>query len=140
MNSKESNNRHGLFVLGLVTLLLGGAVVASHFDNFTCWSSGFLACVIGLWIMRISKKHGISEVRQTYGDSVNSTRLQRPGVLAWVLGGISIFALGLSFFLLWLDAQEGGHWTWPLYAILVSTLACAVTWGYLFSRMGWFID
>lgn len=140
MNFKMSKNRRSLFALGLVALLSGGAVTASHFDNFTYWSLGFLVCVVGLWLMRISKSLGLSGSRQAYGAGANPSESQTPGVVAWMLGGVSGFALGLSFFLLWLDAQEGGHWTWPLYAILISTLACAVTWGYIFAKMGWFID
>jgi hypothetical protein len=140
MNFKWFNNQRGLFVLGLVTLLSGGVVAASRFDNFKYWSLGFLACVVGLWLMRISKSQGLSGGRQIYQESANPAKLERPRVLVWMLGGASVFALVLSFFLLRLDAQEGGHWTWPLYAVLISTLASAVTWGYIFAKMGWFID
>jgi len=132
MNAEKNRRHRILFATGTALALLGGAVAAIKYSNFTYWSFSFMVSMAGLWMMRAYGVH--SPTRQSTNVE------QRPGRLAWLLGVLSILAAGASFFFLWVDAQAGGHWTWPLDAIWISTLACAVTWGYIFAKMGWFIN
>lgn len=140
MISNRFNRRNGLFALGLVVLLSGGVVVALRFNNFMFWSLGFLVCLVGVSVMRISRAdiHG----RRAMYSSFNADALvsEHPRRLAWVVGVLSTLALAGSFIALYIDATFGSHWEWPLYAIGVSVFACAVSWGYLAAKNGWFVS
>jgi len=58
-----------------------------------------------------------------------------PGRLAWVISVALVPLLAVSFLLLQSDALHGGHAAWPVDVFAAVAVACAVTWGYLVSKL-----
>ncbi|MGH8191881.1 MAG: hypothetical protein ACREP2_10590 [Rhodanobacteraceae bacterium] len=137
----SSSLRRGLFVLGLLMLFAGGIVAAVGFNSYPYWWLGVLACVVGVWLMRISKSRNLIESRSAGGAGANSyTPLQQhPSRLAWILGAVSAGAVVASFVALYMDAVDGYRWMWPLYAFVACAIAATLVWSYLFAKMGWFV-
>lgn len=133
------NKRHGLFVLGLIVLLAGGLLAAVGFNEWMYWSIGFVMCVVGVWLMRVSKGHDLNELHGADSETTYATVKPQPGRVAWALGATSALAIGTSLAALYMDALDGYRWTWPVYAFVGCALFGTVVWSYLFAKMGWFV-
>lgn len=126
-------------LLGIIVALAGCVIVALGF-NSTLWETlGLIICMIGVFCVNSCRAKGLEKERIDRPHGQCAGFAQRPGALAWWLGAASVLALIGSFVALYVDAAFGSHWTWPLYAVVASALACAVSWGYLAAKMGWFI-
>lgn len=126
-------------LLGMLVVVVGCAIVALGF-NSTLWETfGLVICMAGVFFVNRFRAKGSNKEQVDHPRDQFTGFVQRPGALAWWLGVASVLALIGSFVGLYVDAAFGSHWTWPLYAIVASALACAVSWGYLAAKMGWFI-
>lgn len=111
------------------------------------WSKGFawelsamFACVFGVSVVRRFR-------RQCFDPSGNQQRehtiyvhsSEKPGRLAWAVGVASTVALIGSCFALYVDAAYKLNVSWPIYAVAAAGIACAISWGYLASKMNWFM-
>jgi hypothetical protein len=126
-------------LLGLVVALAGCVIVAVGFNNTTWETSGLVVCMIGAFTARACRVKSSDKLRVDHQRGLYAGKAQRSGRLAWVVGIASTAALVGSFVALYADAAFGSHWEWPLYAIGVSALICALSWGYLAAKMGWFV-
>lgn|SRR6185437_1974687 len=126
-------------LLGLVVALAGCVIVAVGFNSTTWETSGLVVCMIGAFTARACRVKSPDKLRVDHQRGLYAGKAPRPGRLAWLVGIASTVALVGSFVALYVDAAFGSHWEWPLYAIGVSALICALSWGYLAAKMGWFI-
>jgi hypothetical protein len=58
-----------------------------------------------------------------------------PGRLLWIISLALVPLLAAAFFLLHIDAVNGGHEAWPADVFGGVGLACAVVWGYLVAKL-----
>lgn len=136
MTQRNPKGRYGLFVLAVIMGLSGIVVGGIWFNNFMVSSLGLLMCVIGAYLIKVSKVRGLMDVmglRNTSSQSLDARAPKRPGRLAWGVGVASAAALGISYFYFRRDALDGHNQTWTVYAFAASALICAVVWPYLVS-------
>lgn len=133
------NKRHGLFVLGLIVLLAGGLLAAVGFNEWMYWSIGFVMCVVGVGLMRVSKVQDLTEPHSVGSATASAMVRQRPGRVVWALGAASALAVAISLAALYIDALDGYRWAWPVYAFVGCALIGTLVWSYLFAKMGWFV-
>ncbi len=129
MTAQEvTRKRHGLFVLAIVLLLLGGATFALGSHNFALRTVG-LACVGGsVYLVRASQVHEVDQRMRTETG-------KGPGRRMWMVGVVLLLMWGASYFFLYQDAQHGGHDVLPVYVFAGVGLACAVVWSYLLAKL-----
>jgi hypothetical protein len=135
MSEKVPQKRYGLLVLAILLLLLGGAALYAGSHNFMTRSFGLMAVLAGVYLVRLSSVHTRSGLSTASGRGLDFASNPRPGHLAWLIGVALLLLAGLSFFYLYRDALHGYHEALPVYAFAGVTVACAVVWSYLLSRI-----
>lgn len=122
--------RYSLFVLAIVLLALGALAIAFSGYNFLINAFGLLMILAAVRLVRASNVHA-----QTMPTGpARDPNARRVGPLAWVFGVVSLFAVGASYYLLHLDAVDGGHQGWPVYLFSAAVLFCAAALGYLAAK------
>lgn len=121
--------------LAVVFIAIAGTAFLLRPDSFAIHTLGLLAIVVSLWLVRRSN----AGVRRAQGLTfVNWSRTaanRRVGPLAWTLTGASLFACGLFYFLMYVDAVHGGKEAWPAYGFAGAGLAAAVAVGYVVMKL-----
>jgi len=133
----ESDNgaRKGLFSLGILLLVSGGAGLFASSDNLATRSLAVLAVVASAYLLRIS---GV-RVRATPSfESAQRSNLNVAGSsmrLTWAMSLGLLPVLGISIYFMEADARHGYRQTWPVYAFAGVAVVCTVVWSYLASLL-----
>lgn len=127
---KGPRKSYSLFVLAILLLLFGGVAFALGGHDFTIRTLGLLAIVASTYLVRMSN------VRDATGPAPGLKIDQDPGRMLWVISIALVPLLVASFFLLHVDALNGGHDAWPVYLFAGVVLVCAGVWGALVARIG----
>jgi len=137
MNSSQNaaRKRYSLIVLAILLLLLGGAAIYAGSHNYPIRALGLVAVMASAYLVRISHVHdrsGLPEVKSR-GTDLNTAK--GPGRLLWIVSMALVTLLGVAFFLLHIDAVNGGHEAWPADVFAGVGLACAIVWSYLAAKI-----
>ena len=120
--------------LALATLVLVAGLVILYFgfNNFAIRSFALLLCVGSTYLVKIARRDGTAMAN---GKDIDRASATRPGTVAWVLSGVALVILGLSFAFLYRDALNGYHDVWPVYAFGASIIICAIVWPYVIAKL-----
>jgi hypothetical protein len=127
--------RYWLFVLAVLVLLAGGAALFMGPKNFGIWSLGLGACIVSVYLMRVSNVHSRSVSVATGSEGTGPKAKKGRGRLIWIIGAALLPVAGASFLYLYQDALHGYHQTLPVYVFAGVAALCAVVWPYLVSRV-----
>jgi hypothetical protein len=134
-SQQVARKRYGLFVVALLLLLLGGVGIYFGSHNFPIRFLGLVAIMASAYFVRISHVRDRSGLAQARDRGVE-LKTEGPGRLLWIVSIALVPLLGAAFFLLHIDAVNGGHDAWPVDVFAGVVLACAVVWSYL-AAFGW---
>jgi hypothetical protein len=135
ISQKVSRKRYGLLVLAIMVLLSGGVALFMGSNSFAVRSFGAVACIVSVYLVRISNVHTHSALAVTNDRGTDSRATKRPGPLMWTVGVALLAVMGISFLSLYIDALRGYHEILPVYIFAGIAVACAVFWSYLLSRI-----
>ena len=93
-----------------------------------------LLVVVSAYLFTAYRKSA-SEYGLGYDIPTSITTAKSPGLAAWLLSALAFLAVLISYWLVRIDAANGGHQGWPAYAFAGSALFAAVIWGYVFTRL-----
>jgi len=130
-----ARKRYGLFVVAILLLLLGGVGIYVGSHNYPIRALGLIAIMASVYLARISHVHGRSDLSEVHGRGEGLNTAKGPGRLLWIVSLALVPLLGAAYFLLHLDAVNGGHEAWPADVFAGVVLACAIVWGYLASQI-----
>jgi len=127
--------RYGLLALAILLLLLGGLglYVGSH--NYPIRALGLVAIMASTYLVRISRVHDQSGLPDASGSRTDLKIAKGPGRLLWIIALALVLLQGAAFYLMHVDAINGGHEAWPAYVFAGVGLVCAVVWGYLVAKI-----
>ena len=100
--------KHGLFVLAMLLLSLGGVGIYLGSHNYPIRAVGVVAVMASAYLIRIANVHDRSGSQGT-----GLTAVKAPGRLLWIISLALVPLLGAAFYLLQIDAANGGHEAWP---------------------------
>jgi hypothetical protein len=135
VSQNVSGKRYGLFVLAILILLLGGVGIYVGSHNYPIRALGLVAVMASAYLVRISHVHDRSDSPEASGRGKNLKTVKAQGRLLWIVSLALVPLLGAAFFLLHIDAVNGGHEAWPADVFAGVVLACAVVWGYLAAKI-----
>jgi hypothetical protein len=110
-----------------------GIYVGSH--NYPIRALGVVAIMVSAHLVRISHIRDRSGLPEARGSRTDIKIAKGPGRLLWTISLALVPLLGAAFFLLHIDAVNGGHEAWPADVFGGVGLACAVVWGYLVAKL-----
>jgi hypothetical protein len=126
-----TRKRYGLYVLAILLLLLGGVGIYVGSHSYPIRVLGLVALTASVYLARISRVHDRSDLSEARGRGKDLKTAKGPGRLLWIVSLALVPLLGAAYFLLHLDAVNGGHEAWPADVFAGVVLACAIVWGYL---------
>jgi hypothetical protein len=137
MNSSQNvaRKRYSLFVLAILLLLLGGAAIYVGSYNYPIRGLGAVAVLASVYLVRISHVHDRSGFPEANVRGTDLKTAKGPGRLLWIISIALVPLLGAAYFLLHIDAVNGGHEAWPADVFAGVGLACAIVWGYLAAKI-----
>jgi hypothetical protein len=127
--------RYVFLVLAILLLLLGGVGIYVGSHNYPIRALGVVAVMASAYLVRISHVHDRSGLPEASGRGTGFKTAKGPGPLLWIISLTLVPLLGAAFFLLHIDAVNGGHEAWPADVFAGVGLTCAVVWGYLVARI-----
>jgi hypothetical protein len=127
--------RYGLFVLAILLLLFGGVGIYLGSHNYAIRVLSLVAIMASVYLTRISHVHDRSGLPEASGRGEGLKTAKGPGRLLWVVSIALVALLGASFFLLHIDAINGGHEAWPADVFAGVGLVCAIVWSYLAAKI-----
>lgn len=133
-----SNRQRGLFALAVIFLVVGGAVffVGSH--NFAIRAVGIAFVLVSSYLIRLSKDRARVGLTEANGEVINPKATGAQERLLWIVSVFLVPALAGAWYLLDLDAANGGQAAWPVYVFTGVGLICAVVWSLFAVRiLGW---
>jgi hypothetical protein len=135
VSQKAARKRYGLFVLAILLLLLGGVGIYVGSYNYPIRALGVMAIIASAYLVQISHVHDRSGLPEANGRRTDLRTTRGPGPLLWMVSLALVPLLGAAFFLLHIDAVNGGHEAWPADVFAGVGLACAIVWGYLVAKI-----
>jgi hypothetical protein len=135
MSQNVTRKRYGSFVLAILLLLLGGVGIFVGSHNYPIRALGLVAIMASAYLVRISHVHDRSDLPEASGQGKDLKTAKGPGRLLWIVSLVLVPLLGAAFFLLHIDAVNGGHEAWPADVFAGIGLACAIVWGYLAAKI-----
>jgi hypothetical protein len=130
-----TRKRYGLLLLAFLLLLLGGAGVYLGSHNFLIRVLGIVAIMASTYFVRISRVRDGSALSETSRRGRDFKSAEAPGTLLWIISLSLVPLLGGAFFLLHIDAVNGGHERWPVDVFAGVGFTCAIVWGYLVAKI-----
>ena len=127
--------RYGLFVLATLLLLFGGVGIYLGSHNYAIRVLGLAAIMASVYLVRISNVHDRPGLPEASRRGKYPKTAKGQGRLLWIVSVALVPLLGASFFLLHIDAVNGGHEAWPADVFAGVVLACAIVWGYLAAKI-----
>src|SRR5208337_3450144 len=129
-----ARKRYVLFVLAILLLLLGGLGIYVGSHNYPIRALGVVAIMGSAYLVRISH-HDRSGLPEASGPRTDLKIPKGPGRPLWIISIALVPLLAAAFFLLHIDAVNGGHEAWPADVFAGVGLACAVVWGFLVAKI-----
>jgi len=121
--------------VGVILLLVGGALLYTGGSRFEVRTLGFLACLLGVYMIRKSTLRDSSRYSGAEKLSSSDGPSQRPSKKMWMVGVGLIALVGVSFFFLYEDAIGGYKDVVPVYFFTAAILVTAAFWAYLIARI-----
>jgi len=130
-----TRKRYGLFALAILLLVFGGVGIYLGSNNYEIRVLGLVAIIVSAYLVRISHVHDRSGLPEASGRGKDLKTGAGPGRLLWIVSLALAPLLGAAFFLLHIDAANGGHEAWPADVFAGVVVACAIVWGYLAAKI-----
>ena len=130
-NDELQKKRYGLFVLALLLLAAGGVGLFLGLHNPMIRSLGLMAVMISAYLVRASRVHNRPVSVVASGQGADFTAANGPGRLLWIVSVSLVPIVAGAWYLLHLDAVNGGQTAWPVYLFAGVAVVCAVVWGLL---------
>jgi hypothetical protein len=130
-----ARKRYGLFVAAILLLLLGGVGIFVGSHNYPIRALGLMAIMASAYVVRISHVHGRSGLPEASCWEADLKTAKGPGRLLWITSLALVPLLGAAFYLLHIDAVNGGREAWPADVFAGVGLVCAIVWGYLAAKI-----
>jgi hypothetical protein len=131
MSQTTPKKNYALLALAILLLLLGGVGLYLGTDNFQIRTLGLAAIMASTYFIRISRVRERSNfpLAQIRDSDVTKT----PGIRRrlWILSIAMLPLFGVALLLLYIDAVNGYHEVWPVYAFAGVGLVCAGVWSCL---------
>ena len=135
-SQNAAGKRNGLFLLAILLLFLGGAGVYVGTHNSPIRALGVVTIAASAYLVRISRVHDRSSLPEVTGRGRDFRTTKGPlGTLLWIISLALVPLLGAAFWLLHIDAANGGHEAWPADVFAGVGLSCAVVWGCLVAKV-----
>ena len=129
-----ADKKHGLRVLAVFLLLLGGIGIYLGSDNYPIRVLGAIAILASVCVLRIYRSSTrIAPAIAT--ENTASMLTSGPGRLLWIISFAMVPLLGAAWFLLHVDAVNGGHQAWPVDVFAGVALICCVVWSFLYAKI-----
>jgi hypothetical protein len=128
-------NQRGLRVVSVILLVLGGVFIFIGSHNFAVRAIGLgfvLACT---YLIRISKDRSRAGLAAASGEVNKPNMTGVPGRLLWIVSVSLVPALVCAWYLLQLDAANGGKEAWPVDVFAGVGLVCAAVWSLLMVKV-----
>lgn len=130
-----AGKKYLLFILAILLLLLGGLGIYAGSHDYPLRALGVVAIMASTYLVRVSHIHDRSGLPDVGGSRTDLKIAKGPGRLLWIISLALVPLQGAAFYLLHIDAVNGGHDAWPAYVCGGVVLVCAVVWGYLVARI-----
>lgn len=134
-SQNEVPKRYGLFVLAILLLLSGGVCLYLGSHNLLIRVLGLVAIIASTHLVRISHVHDRAGLPDASGRGNLLQRAKGAGRLPWVLSFASLVSLVAAYYLMYIDAANGGHEAWPADVFAGVGFACVVVWTYLAAKI-----
>lgn len=123
--------RYGLLVLATILLVFAGVCLYAGAHSRFIRDLGVLAILASVQLVRLARTAGrttpsVGEIQRPTAGTQSG-----PGRLLWAISILLVPLLLGSFFLLHIDAANGGHYAWAADVFAGVGLVCAVVWGAL---------
>jgi hypothetical protein len=135
MSQTESKKRYVLFSLAIVLPALAAVafLLGSSYPSVRPFAG--LACIASVYLVRMSNVHRSQSLPDMPVAGVGFTEEKRQTRLLWIISLALVPLLGVVLFLMYVDAANGGHETWPAYVLFGVALVCAAVWGGLAAKI-----
>jgi len=128
-------NQRGLRVVSVILLVLGGVAIFIGSHNFAIRSVGLALVLASAYLIRASKVRDRSALPVASGEIDNPNVTGGPGRLLWIVSASLVPVLVCAWYLLQLDAANGGKEAWPVDVFAGVGLVCAVVWSLLMIKI-----
>jgi len=135
VSQEAPRKRYYLFVLAIVILIFGGAALFIGSINFAIRSGGIVACIVSVYLVRISNVYARSSLGVAGKQKADSKDAKRPKPVMWIIGVALLGAVWIAFLALYGDALRGYHEILPVYMFAGAAIVCIAFWSYLISRI-----
>jgi hypothetical protein len=135
MAKDAHRKRYGLFILAIIMLMFGGAILLLYSNNPLIMPFGGLMCVFSAYLVKVSNVHRKADVTVADGNDTGSNVAKPPSLTTWAIGLAVLLALGVSYFYLRKDAIDGYHEILPVYFFAGAIFVCAGVWAYLLAKV-----
>jgi hypothetical protein len=123
--------QYGLRVFAVILLLLGGVGIYIGSHNFPIRAVGIALVMASTYLIQVSNVRNPAGSPEASGVVSNSKVAKSPGRLLWIASLSLVPALAGAWYLLNLDAANGGHTAWPVDVFAGVGLVCTVVWSLL---------
>jgi hypothetical protein len=132
------SKQRGLFALAIILLVLGGVFIFIGSHNFAIRTVGLAFVLASTYLIQASKVRDRLALPEARGEVNNPKVTGVQGRLLWIVSVSLVPALAGAWYLLDLDAANGGQAAWPVYVFTGVGLICAVVWSLFAVRiLGW---
>lgn len=128
-------NQRGSRILSVILLVLGGVAILIGSHNFAIRAVGLALVLASVYLIQASKVRNRSGLPLAGGEVNNPNVTGGPGRLLWIASVSLVPVLVCAWYLLHLDAANGGQEVWPVYVFAGVALVCAVVWSLLGAKV-----
>lgn len=126
-----SRKQYGLRALAVILLLFGGVLIYIGSHNFAIRFVGLAVVMVSVYLVQASNVHNRSGLPEASGEVNRPIAATAPGRLLWMISLSLVPVVAGAWYLLHLDALNGGQTAWPAYLFAGVAVVCAVVWGLL---------
>ena len=123
-----TDKKYGLLVLSFALLSLGGILIYIGSHNFAIRAAGVAVVMVSAYLINVRSRSVVSLQR-------NQAKNRRVTTGLWIASVSLVPVLAGAWYLLNLDAVNGGKETWPADVFAGVGLVCAVVWGLLVAKI-----
>lgn len=127
--------RYGLLALALILILSGGIVIYIGSHNFAIRAVGIAIVMASTYLVQISNSQNRSKLSAASGEMSKRDTGSVVGRVLWIFSLSLLPILAGAWYMLHLDAVNGGQEAWPADLFAGVGLVCAVVWGLLVAKI-----
>lgn len=135
LHKDSLRNRRWMFALAIVLLIAGGVALVIGSHDALIRGIGVALCLASTYLIRSSGEHREERARGPGVFEADKATSSRPGQLSWIIGIALVIVMGISYEFMFRDSQHGSHHLWPVCLFAIASIACALMWGYLMTKM-----